>query len=230
MIENELAGSSQVFVPTTRAAPHLSPASDCTQAQGHPSPLDYAASTMDIRLATRDDVAAMMSLESLNYVGNLTASDRAGGFISMLHPQTWFETAVDAAGMHVAVTGEGEIAGFIAVTPPPIDTGAHNPPIIDAMLALAETLTVSGRPIAQQRYAIRGPVIIDRAARGQGLYTAFNAVTCDAYRDRFDFGVLFVSADNPRSLHTTTTKLGARSLAVFEVNSRQYHFMAFNFR
>jgi hypothetical protein len=41
--------------------------------------------------------------------------------------------------------------------------------------------------------------------------------------------VVFVAADNPRSLHTTTTKLGARSLAEFEVDSKRYHFLVFDF-
>jgi hypothetical protein len=86
-----------------------------------------------------------------------------------------------------------------------------------------------GTPIAQQRYAVRGPVLIDRAARGRGLYSTFNDVTRAAHRDRYDVGVLFVAADNPRSLHTTTTKLGATPLAVFEAESRQYHLLAFTF-
>ncbi len=53
--------------------------------------------------------------------------------------------------------------------------------------------------------------------------------TREAYRERFDLGVLFVAADNPRSLHTTTTKLEAEPLAIFEVHARQYHFLAFRF-
>lgn len=36
-------------------------------------------------------------------------------------------------------------------------------------------------------------------------------------------------ADNPRSLHTTTTKLGAEPLAEFEVAGRRYHFLAYAF-
>lgn len=50
-----------------------------------------------------------------------------------------------------------------------------------------------------------------------------------AYRDRYALGVLFVAADNPRSLHTVTSKLGAEPLALFEIDSKQYHFLAFRF-
>lgn len=184
---------------------------------------------MVIRLATRQDIPAMMALEARNYVGNLDASELADGFISILHPQEWFNWAVDSDGVHVGVTDDGLVTGFIAVTTPPTLSDPGSSPIIRAMLELSATLEFHGRPIAQQRFAFRGPVLIDRAARGRGLYSAFNAVAREAYKDRFDIGVLFVAADNPRSLHTTTTKLGAESLVVFEVDGRQYHFVAFRF-
>jgi hypothetical protein len=184
---------------------------------------------MEIRLATRQDIPAMMALEERNYVGNLDPSQHADGFISILHPQAWFGWAVASGGVHVAVADGESVQGFIAVTEPPTDSAVGSSPIVDAMLELAATLEFDGRPIAQQRFAFRGPVLIDRAARGRGLYSAFNAVTREAYRARFDLGVLFVAADNPRSLHTTSTKLGAESLATFEVDARQYHFLAFRY-
>ncbi len=186
-------------------------------------------SDVAIRLATRQDIAAMMALEARYYVGNLDASERANGFISNLQSQEWFTWAVDSSGVHVAVADDDSVVGFIAVTDPPTRSQVGSSPIIGAMLDLAESLEFDGKPVAQRRFALRGPVCVDAAARGRGVYTAFNAATQAAYRERFDIGVLFVAADNPRSLHTTTTKLGATSLAVFEVDSRQYHFLAFSF-
>ncbi len=181
-----------------------------------------------IRLATHDDVAGLAALESRYYIGNLDPDQLADGFISVLHPPRWFTQAVDAGGVHVAVTGEDAVAGFIGVTAPPDPAETGLPAIVRAMLDLAQTLEWHGRPIALQRFAFRGPVCIGAEIRGRGVYSAFNAVAAKAYRDRFDLGVLFVAADNPRSVHTTTSKLGAQSLAVFEADGRPYHFMAFN--
>jgi hypothetical protein len=182
-----------------------------------------------VRLATAGDVGGIVDLESRYFVDNLDASARAKGFISVLHSPHWFAAAVAAGGMHVAATADGEIAGFIAVTDPPDRSTADLPPIVRAMLDLADTIEVNGKPIAAQRWALRGPVCIDEAFRGCGIYASFNAITGEFYRDRYDIGVVFVAADNPRSLHTTTTKLGARSLAEFEVESARYHFLAFEF-
>jgi hypothetical protein len=182
-----------------------------------------------VRLATDHDVGGIVDLESRYFVDNLDASARAKGFISILHSPHWFAAAVDFGGMHVAATADGDIAGFIAVTDPPDSNAPDLPPIVRAMLDLADTVEVNGKPIAAQRWALRGPVCIDEAFRGCGIYGAFNATTGKFYRDRYDVGVVFVAADNPRSLHTTTTKLGARSLAEFEVDSARYHFLAFDF-
>lgn len=185
--------------------------------------------THDVRLATRDDLDGLTALEARYFIGNLDPADHAEGFISVLHSRDWFAHAIDDGGIHVAVTPEQEVVGFIVVTAPP-DPGATGlPPVVRAMVDLAETLEFGGAPIASQRYALRGPVCIAAEARGQGVYSAFNAVTAAAYRDRFDVGVLFVSADNPRSLHTTTAKLGARRLAEFEADGRRFHFLAFGY-
>jgi hypothetical protein len=190
--------------------------------------MEHGVKGVAIRLAQQSDVSGLMALESRYYVGNLDQSRRADGFISVLHSRDWFERTINDGGLHVAVI-ESTVAGFIAVTDPPPRTTPDLPPLMTAMLDLAETIEFNGAPIAAQRYALRGPVLIGEQARGRGIYSAFNTVTAQAYRDRYDIGVLFVSTDNPRSLHTTTVKLGATPLAVFEADGATYHFLAFPF-
>ena len=184
---------------------------------------------MQITVATRDDIPAMMDLESRNYVDHLTETERADGFISILHEQRWFEDAVDAGGIHIATTDEGAVIGLIAVTAAPTGPHDHLPAIMQAMLRLTDNLEFDGKPLTQQRLAFRGPVVIERDYRGRGIYSTFNDVTRSAYADRFDVAVLFVAADNNKSIHTTTTKLGARPLAPFNVDGKRYQLLAFAF-
>lgn len=186
------------------------------------------APKLTIRLAGPDDIAALMDLESRYYVGNLDPGERADGFLSILHSAQWFIDTVRAGGIHVAES-DGAVGGFIAITTGPARIDPRVGPIIRAVVELAEVLEFRGVPIARQRWAFRGPVLIDSALRGKGVYTAFNDVTRAAYRDRYEVGVLFVAADNARSLHTTTTKLGAQVLAEFEADGRRYHLLAYPF-
>lgn len=182
-----------------------------------------------IRPATRRDVPGLAALEERHFIGNLSESDRADGFISVRHSATWFEQAIDSRGVHVAVTDGGEIGGFIAVIAPPDLTDPDLPPVVRALTELAQTVEMNGASIASQNYALRGPVCIGAELRGRGVYSAFNAATREAYRDVYDIGVLFVSANNPRSLHTATHKLGAHDLAVFDADGEHFHFLAFEF-
>ena len=170
-----------------------------------------------------------MALESRYYIDNLEPAERANGFISVLHPATWWTRVIEGDGVHVAVTENDTVAGFMVVISPPDPSEAGLPAVLKGMIDLTETIEMNGTPIARQRFAVHGPVCIAEELRGQGVYSAFHAATLEAYRGRFDVAVLFVAADNPRSLHTTTTKLGAQSLAVFEADGRRYHFLAFAF-
>ena len=185
--------------------------------------------TVVVRLATASDVAGIAALEARHYVGNLDPAEQSDGFISVLHSPAWFASAVDSGGVHVAVTEGGAVVGFIVITAAPDPSTAGLPAVVQKMIDLAETLDFKGKPIAQQRFALRGPVCIDKAARGHGVYSTFNSVTRQAYHDRFDVGVLFVAAGNPRSLHTTTTKLGAIPLAEFDADGRRFHLLAYEF-
>ena len=140
-----------------------------------------------IRLATPtdvDDVDGLMALESRYYVDNLDPSRRAEGFISVLHSRDWFEDTIADGGLHVAIIDDA-VAGFIGMTAPPRQAPGL-PAVVSAMVSLAATVEFNGALIAEQRYAIRGPVCIAEHARGQGIYSAFNAVTAKAYQDRFD--------------------------------------------
>jgi hypothetical protein len=192
------------------------------------NPRTQTAEPVAIRLATPTDVAGLMALESRYYIGNLDPGQRSAGFVSVLHSQDWFEQTIADGGLHVAVIDD-TVAGFIAVTAPPARNTPDLSALTAAMLDLAETVEFEGTLIAGRRYALRGPVCIGEHARGRGIYTAFNTVTARANRNRFELAVLFVSADNPRSLHTTTTKLGATPLAQFELDGKAYHFLAYSF-
>ncbi len=123
---------------------------------------------IEVRLAELRDVPGLTALEARYYIGNVDPADRAGGFISVLHSTEWFAAAVDSGGVHVAVTEDDAVAGFIVMTAPPDRAAAGLSPIITAMLELAKTLEMNGRPIAAARYAFRGPVCIDESVRGAG--------------------------------------------------------------
>lgn len=182
---------------------------------------------ISVRLGTVDDVAGVRSLESRYFIGNLAPEQRADGFLSIIQPEGSFERIAAAGGLHVAVDDAGQVVGFIVIAPPP-KAGQRTPsPIVERMVALSDTREYRGRRISSYRYAFRGPVCIDERFRGHGLYGRFNAVTKAAYRAEYEIGILFVSARNPRSLRTTTTKLNAAVVDTFQVGDESYHYLVY---
>lgn len=180
-----------------------------------------------VRPGTVDDVPGVRALESRYFVGNLAPEQRADGFLSVIQPEGSFERIAAGGGLHVAVDAAGEVVGFIVIAPPPPTGQQTTSPILARMVELADTVEYRGRRIASYRYALRGPVCIDERFRGHGLYGRFNAVTKAAYSGTYDIGILFVSARNPRSLRTTTTKLNATALDTFNVGDESYHFLVY---
>jgi len=151
-----------------------------------------------VRLATQRDVAGIVDLESRYFVDNLDESARAKGFISVLHSPHWFAAAVDSRGMHVAATTDGHIAGFIAVTDPPSRTSADLPPIVRAMLDIADTIDVNGKRLPRNagRYAGRSASMRPSAAAastarsmrplGTSTATATTSELCSSQRKILD--------------------------------------------
>lgn len=192
---------------------------------GHNRSVDSREPT--VRLGTVDDVAGVRSLESRYFIGNLAPAQRADGFLSIIQPEGSFERVAAAGGLHVAVDDSGTVVGFIVIAPPLLTCSEPLPPIVEQMIALSDTLEYRGRRIADYTHALRGPVCIDERFRGHGLYGRFNAATKAAYRDDYEIGILFVSARNPRSLRTTTTKLNATVVDTFQVGEESYHYLVY---
>jgi hypothetical protein len=180
-----------------------------------------------VRLGTVDDVAGVRALESRYFIGNLAPEQRADGILSIIQPEGSFERIAAAGGLHVAVDDAGAVVGFIVIAPPLLVCQGSPPPIVERMVALADTIEYRGRRISSYHLALRGPVCIDERFRGHGLYGRFNAVTKAAYRDTYEIGMLFVAARNPRSLRTTTSKLNATVVDTFEVGGESYHYLVY---
>jgi len=94
----------------------------------------------------------------------------------------------------------------------------------DITVRLATTRDVAGIVDLESRYYVDN---LDASARAKGFISVLHSPQW--FAAAINSGGMHVAADNPRSLHTTTTKLGARSLAEFEVDSRRYHLLAFDF-
>jgi hypothetical protein len=117
----------------------------------------------------------------------------------------------------------------MAVTPRPEPDDPALPEVVRKMVRLADSFFLGAKHLSSKPYAIHGPVCIDERFRGKGVYSALNKATRQAYRGQFDHAVLFVSVENPRSLHTASSKLPAKTMGRFMADGHEFHLLVMDF-
>jgi L-amino acid N-acyltransferase YncA len=151
-----------------------------------------------IRLATGADVPAIMDLQAHNLPDN-------GGLLSVGFPQVWFETAIAAMPVIVAVRAaevrEGEVIGYLVSAP---FSALEGVPIVQAMLR-----AYPGSPGGY----LYGPICVAEAARGQGIALAmFSALRAELPGRE---GIAFIRRDNVASLRAHR-RMGMLEVANFD--------------
>jgi Acetyltransferase (GNAT) family len=181
---------------------------------------------MEIRRASPGDYAEVIDLQAANFLFNLAAEDREGGFLSAQFTLPQFVAMADDLGVLVAKDAD-HVVGYVC---------AHRidlprlPPLVDAMVRCCRAASYRGALLAHARLFVYGPVCIARAHRGRGVLRELYRAVLAEMAGRFEVGVTLVSDDNPHSLQAHVEGLGMDDVARFEHGGRLYHLLAFAVR
>ena len=178
---------------------------------------------MEFRRMTRDDLPAILRIQSASYVGNLTHEQRAQGFLSAEYSAGELARMADDVAVMVAA-GDGRVLGFLCASSPAL--GADFP-IVARMIAQFGQIDFRGRPLDRWRVMIYGPVCVDPAARGRGAVRGLFEELKRAAADRFDAGAALVAEDNPHSMHVHVTRLGMEPVGEFHHQGKRFTILAF---
>ncbi|HEY2920388.1 MAG TPA: N-acetyltransferase [Candidatus Binatia bacterium] len=180
-------------------------------------------SDVSYRRALPEDYAAILSLQSANYIANISADERKQGFLSaQFTPEQTAQIAEDL-GTIVAVIDD-QIVGFVCAFRNEFETGS---PVIAKMLKFYDRFTFEARPASTFRSYIYGPVCIGREQRGRGLLRGLYDAQKKDLAGQFEIGVAFVSRSNPHSLDAHVKGLGMTEVGDFECRGNIYVTLAF---
>jgi hypothetical protein len=175
------------------------------------------------RRALPEDYPAILSLQSANYIANLSANERKQGFLSaQFSPEQTAQIAEDL-GTIVAVI-DGQILGFVCAFRNEFETGS---PVIAKMLESYDDMKFEGRRLSSFKSYIYGPVCIDRNYRGRGLLRGLFEAQKKELAGQFEIGVAFVSRSNPHSLTAHVDGLGMTEVGDFECRGNTYATLVF---
>lgn len=171
---------------------------------------------IEIRRAAASDYADIAALLSASVFGALEPAERREGFLQgsftpdIVH---WFDRS---AGVFVACDG-ARIIGVLCAC----DLGdGRLPPQAEGLRAHLPEWRLDGNPIPLDRTLCYGPVCIDRRYRGRGLLKRLFAALLESAAPAYDYGVAFVSVENPRSLAAHRDGLGMRQLGEYDAGTR----------
>ena len=175
------------------------------------------------RRALPEDYPAILSLQSANYIANLSANERKQGFLSAQFSPEQTAKIAEALGTTVAVV-DSCFAGFLCACRNEFETGS---PVIAKMLESYDDMKFEGRRLSSFKSYIYGPVCIDRNYRGRGLLRGLYHAQKKELAGQFDVGVAFVSRSNPHSLTAHVDGLGMTEVGDFECRGNTYATLVF---
>jgi hypothetical protein len=180
-------------------------------------------SDVSYRRASPGDYAAILNLQSANYIANLSAHEREQGFLSgQFTPEQTAQIAKDL-GTIVAVMDD-QIVGFVCAFRNEFETGS---PVIAKMLESYDRMIFEGSALSSFRSYIYGPVCLARDFRGRGLLRGLYEAQKKDLAGQFEIGVAFVSRSNPHSLDAHVKGLGMTEVSDFECRGNIYVTLAF---
>jgi predicted GNAT superfamily acetyltransferase len=180
-------------------------------------------SDVSYRRALPGDYAAILDLQSANYIANLSAHERQQGFLSAQFTPVQTAQIAEDLGTIVAVI-DNQIGGFLCAFRNECETGS---PVIAKMLESYDRFTFEARPLCSFRSYVYGPACVAREYRGRGLLRGLYEAQKKDLAGQFEIGVAFVSRSNPHSLDAHVKGLGMTEVGDFECRDNIYVTLAF---
>lgn len=170
------------------------------------------------------DLPDLLRIQRRNLLGNLDETERGQGFLSVEFPAAQLLEIHRAIPIVVADRG-GTLGGYVFGT---TLESSRAVPILAHMMGLFSGLSFDGKPLDQYRSFMYGPICVAGPLRGSGVLEGLFGELCRQLAGRFEIGVSFVSAANPRSLAAHVRKLGMEEIAGFEFDGKPFHMLAFS--
>ena len=178
---------------------------------------------MEIRLATMQDAKGILSLLKANHVSSLTEEEQKEGFVTTYFTDEQMETLIEKEkGVIIAVDNDKVVAFATAA---PWSFWAQWPLFTYMIEHLAE-YSLEDVTLTEENSYQYGPVCVDKAYRGTGLFQKVFYASLESMEARFPIMATFINQINPRSYAAHTRKVPMDTSGTFPFNGNKYYFMA----
>lgn len=179
---------------------------------------------MITRIGNHNDIGGVLALQRANLFDNLSPDERKQGFVTTPFSADQIGELIRERGVFVAEE-QGEIMGYVMA-------GSWEYfskwPIFPLMVSRLKSLAASGMPVLPERSFQYGPVCINSALRGSGIFPVLFEEMRREFALRFPVGITFINRVNARSYKAHTQKLGMTVIDTFDFSGRSYYMLSFD--
>jgi hypothetical protein len=182
------------------------------------------------RPAKPADIHSILALQNCNLLSNLSEAEQKNGFVTTAFTVAQIEALLADGGVFVAVESSADDQSETVIGYALAGSWAYFAqwPIFPFMLARLPALHFEGRAITEANSFQYGPVCVDAAYRGLGVFPRLFETMRLGMCERYPIGVTFINRLNPHSYYAHTKKLGMTVIDEFEFNGRPYYGLAFD--
>ena len=175
------------------------------------------------RLANINDIPQVLELHFRYHVDSILEEDKKDGFITTAFtPEQITELIEQEQGLFVVCDGASIIAYAMAAS----WKFWSRWPMFAHMIIELPKLSFEGHQLNTRNSYQYGPVCVDKAMRGRGVFETLFQFSLKDMAKRFDVLVTFINKINPRSYAAHTQKVGLRVIHEFEYNGNHYYELA----
>ena len=176
---------------------------------------------MTITQATVQDIPAVLALLKANHADNL--ADKSNGFVTTnITEEQMAALILNENGVTIAKDGDKIVAFALAASWKFWSVW----PFFVNMIKELPKFSFEGESLSTENTYQYGPVCVDSAYRGSGVFEQVFAASLASMQDRYPLMATFINMVNPRSYAAHTRKAGMEEVGRFDYNQNHYYLMA----
>ena len=148
-------------------------------------------------VTTEKELQQILNLQRKNLENALVKEDvQSQGFVTVRHDFAIL-SAMNTPYPHIIAKEEEELVGYTLVM---LRSFGQEIPVLIPMFEKINALYYKGKLLQEETYFVMGQVCIDRAYRGQGLFTGMYHKMREEMADKFSYIITEVATRNTRSM------------------------------
>lgn len=176
---------------------------------------------MEIKQATLQDIPGVLALLKANHVDNVT--DKSQGFVTTNMTEQQMTALIEREnGVTIVKVGDKIVAFALAAS----WEFWSEWPFFAYMIQELPKFSFEGQQLTTENSYQYGPVCVDQAYRGNGIFEKVFFASLASMRDRYPIMATFINQINPRSYAAHTQKAAMTEVGRFDYNNNHYYLIA----